>query len=98
MRRLVFISGIATVALLCSSCINFGTPVTGSIGAGPTVDTGPIATADVDLRDGSGGIPEAVVAGNDGKLWWMQRCLHDECVVAGASVTPPAGVNDLASG
>jgi hypothetical protein len=57
MRRLVFITGVATVALICASCINFGPPLTGSIGTGPAVDTGPIATADVDLRDGSGGSP-----------------------------------------
>ena len=38
MRRLVALAGIGAAALSLSSCINFGPPLTGSVGTGPTVD------------------------------------------------------------
>jgi hypothetical protein len=91
-RRLVFIAGIGAASLLLSSCINFGTPLTGSLGTGPTVDTGVIAAGDVN----GDGRRDGLVMKSDGQLWSVQRCTFDQCLAPFGSVTPPAGVRDLA--
>jgi hypothetical protein len=95
MRRPLVIAGTALAGLLLSSCVNFRPPVTGSVGTGPTVDTGEIAAGDVN----GDGWSDALVMNNDGQLWWLARCdIIDSCLPAIDSVTPPAGVHDLATG
>src|SRR5690349_4357785 len=67
-------AAVAAASLLTVSCIRLAPPVTASTGV-PGGDTGEITFADItgDQR------ADAVVADDDGHLFWFERCADDSC-------------------